>query len=489
MEEFFLSFSNTVSLERSDEGKVALRSRQLNLDLSKFSPGLLAAIELLSTGTTENAMADRLTEIEGSNTLPHLYYYLTQMTQLGLICHTIRADDRPLATLIPLATPYNLQLAESPPTGQYRLSRFACCHSGNQQLIWESPLFPGQIQLGGWHGAALLNQLSQTQSVRDLQAQIPGLSLETIQLFINLLLGAKILGEVQKDNSLPEDDNDTLAQWEFHDLLFHSRSRAGRHGNPLGKSYRFLDKIDPLPAVKPKVSDDIIELYKPDIPALIQQDKSFTRILEQRQSLRAYDEVPISDRQLGEFLYRCARVRHIFSKDSRECSNRPYPGGGAAYELELYLTIQACQNIDPGLYHYCPQDHQLCRLPASDKHCAALLKSAGGATGQSITPQVLITLVSRFPRISWNYEAVAYSLTLKHVGVLYQTMYLVATAMDLAPCGIGAGNSDLFAIASGIDYYAETAVGEFILGSKPRSKQDSHRIAFDQLSWSERAVH
>jgi hypothetical protein len=45
-------------------------------------------------------------------------------------------------------------------------------------------------------------------------------------------------------------------------------------------------------------------------------------------------------------------------------------------------------------------------------------------------------------------------------------MYLAATAMGLAPCALGAGDSDLFARATGIDYYAETSVGEFLLGSR-----------------------
>jgi hypothetical protein len=46
-------------------------------------------------------------------------------------------------------------------------------------------------------------------------------------------------------------------------------------------------------------------------------------------------------------------------------------------------------------------------------------------------------------------------------------MYLVATAMRLAACALGGGDSDLFARASGLDYYEEGAVGEFILGSRP----------------------
>jgi hypothetical protein len=46
-----------------------------------------------------------------------------------------------------------------------------------------------------------------------------------------------------------------------------------------------------------------------------------------------------------------------------------------------------------------------------------------------------------------------------------QTMYLVATAMDLAPCAIGGGDSDLFAQAAGLNYLSEGSVGEFALGS------------------------
>jgi hypothetical protein len=62
---------------------------------------------------------------------------------------------------------------------------------------------------------------------------------------------------------------------------------------------------------------------------------------------------------------------------------------------------------------------------------------------------------------------IAYSLILKNVGVLYDTMYLAATAMGLAPCALGCSNADAFARAARTDYYAETSVGEFLLGSRP----------------------
>jgi hypothetical protein len=45
-------------------------------------------------------------------------------------------------------------------------------------------------------------------------------------------------------------------------------------------------------------------------------------------------------------------------------------------------------------------------------------------------------------------------------------MYLAATAMGLAPCAVGAGDSELFAQAAQTDYRVETSVGEFLLGSQ-----------------------
>ena len=59
-----------------------------------------------------------------------------------------------------------------------------------------------------------------------------------------------------------------------------------------------------------------------------------------------------------------------------------------------------------------------------------------------------------------------YALILKDVGVLYQTMYLVAEAMGLGACALGGGEADLFAAAAGVDDYAESSVGEFLIGSR-----------------------
>ena len=210
----------------------------------------------------------------------------------------------------------------------------------------------------------------------------------------------------------------------------------------------------------------MIELYKPNLETLKTTEASFTQVLETRKSIREYGDA-IAAQQLGEFLYRCARVKHYAQTEYGEFAHRPYPSGGALYELELYPIVNRCEGIAKGLYHYQPLVHQLCRIADRTETIEALLDDARRSMGQQEPPQVLIIIAARFQRLAWKYELIAYALMLKHVGVLYQTMYLVATAMKLAPCGLGSGNSDLFAKAAGCNYYAETSIGEFALGTQP----------------------
>jgi oxazoline/thiazoline dehydrogenase len=85
----------------------------------------------------------------------------------------------------------------------------------------------------------------------------------------------------------------------------------------------------------------------------------------------------------------------------------------------------------------------------------------------------VLIVTARFGRVMWKYHAIGYSLVLKHVGVLYQTIYLVATAMGLAVCGLGGGDAGDFATASGLPYHAEGSVGELVIGTPAREAGDN----------------
>jgi SagB-type dehydrogenase family enzyme len=94
----------------------------------------------------------------------------------------------------------------------------------------------------------------------------------------------------------------------------------------------------------------------------------------------------------------------------------------------------------------------------------AQLSAASFGMDAPAPPQILITIAARFNRIAWKYSAIAYSLILKDVGVLLQTLYLGATDLGLGGCAIGTSNIDLFARMTGQPFHTEGPVGQFALG-------------------------
>jgi SagB-type dehydrogenase family enzyme len=347
-----------------------------------------------------------------------------------------------------------------------RLSKFALLRTLDNELVLESPLVMHRMTLVDPAAAAVVARLGGEGTMADLADVLPA---DAVAELVGHLVGVGFVEQLTADG-FPSDTEDVLRQWDFHDLLSHSRARSGRFDQPFGGIFPYTGEIEPRPAVKPVPDGPAIALHRPELDDVLATDPSLTAVLEGRTSVRKYAEKPLTARQIGEWLYRTARVRAIYGplpSAPYEASNRPYPCGGAAYELELYLTVQRCDGIDPGIYYYDPVGHRLVLVNKSVEDRRALLHTASVATALQADPDVLVTMTSRFQRLSWKYRAIAYSVSLKHAGVLYQTMYLVATAMGLAPCGLGSGDADLAARAFGLDYLSESSIGDFILGSRP----------------------
>jgi len=112
-----------------------------------------------------------------------------------------------------------------------------------------------------------------------------------------------------------------------------------------------------------------------------------------------------------------------------EYAARPYPSGGSAYALELYLAVANCEGLARGFYHYDADRHALVPIAARTHELDAMLTSAEFAMDAPAPPQILITIAARFRPVAWKYSSIAYALVLKDVGVLIQTFYLMATDM------------------------------------------------------------
>lgn len=427
--------------------------------LSKLTAGGMTADQLCQSVIHEDAGTD----------LARLYYVIASFEKKNFICYTLALGGKNLVTLELISPTFVMEQASV--DVQYRLSRFACLRRLADSTLLESPLGHARLWVHESLVGAAIALLAMPHSAMELARRLPELDVAHAGALLSLLCSSGAAFACTDDGDIAEDNNAALQQWEFHDLFYHSRSRAGRHEYPLEGNFRFLDSLPALPAVKPAMSERRIALYKPDMAALALGDVPFSRVSESRRSIRSQAEQAISAVQLGEFLYRSARIKVVNPVAPAhgahyESSMRLCPSGGAMHGLELYLTISRCDGIVPGFYHYDPQDHLLEHLSDLGALHQTLLADGCGAAGLQAQPDVLITLAARFGRTSWKYQSIAYSLILKDTGALYQQMYLVATAMNLTPCGLGGGNSDLFAKAAGLDYYAETSVGEFLLSGK-----------------------
>jgi SagB-type dehydrogenase family enzyme len=230
----------------------------------------------------------------------------------------------------------------------------------------------------------------------------------------------------------------------------------------------------PLPAVRPAWPGKAIGLGSADlIGAVTPPPSPFATLLDARHSIRDFDDGhPITLSELATLLQTTARVRAKWTAPSDmgeegpevSYASRPYPSGGAAYELELYLAVNQCEGLARGFYHYDAERHALTPIEVRPEDLDAQLSDAEFAIGASGAPQVLIVIAARFGRVSWKYSSVAYSLILKDVGVLTQTLYLAATDMGLGGCAIGTNNIDRFARMTGLEFSTEGPVGLFALG-------------------------
>jgi SagB-type dehydrogenase family enzyme len=473
----FLSLREGVSLASGADGDLVLQGPDAKVPFKHVPPGLRAALEIL---TNAGARGDRLIEtvlrVDGPSGLPRLYYYLHRLTQHGIVLQSAELDGKRLATLTSISRLCALADCAGARDRRYALSRFSYMHRQNGEMVLESPLSHARLTLHDWRAAALVHVLAQPCYLADICGQVPGLSDDAASQLLTMLFSAAMAQEVDDNQVLAEDAHDALQVWEFHDLLFHARSREGRHDYPVGGTYRFVGRIEPPPALRAVPASDVVELYRPDLDRLRREDPPFAHVQGMRRSFREYGNLPIGAQQLGEFLYRVGRVKEHFKQEVltpepviMDFAPRPYPGGGRLYELELYIVVNACTDLEPGLYYYNALTHRLEKISGKTPEVELLLEGAAEATAIPVENlQVLLIIAARFQRVAWKYSSMAYAAILKNVGVLYQTMYLAATAMGLAPCGIGCGNSDLFHRAAGTEYYTETSVGEFLLGSKRR---------------------
>ncbi len=170
---------------------------------------------------------------------------------------------------------------------------------------------------------------------------------------------------------------------------------------------------------------------KIDLPApKTEGSTSLEKVLQNRRSVREYRNKPLALKDISQLLWAAQGIT------DRQTGKRTAPSAGALYPLEIYLTVQNCKNLSPGIYHYLPREHE---IELTSKRTVNK-RLAQGALGQMFIARAAINLI-----ITADYSVTTSKYTKKGITYLHmeaghaaQNVYLQAESLNLGTVSVGA---------------------------------------------------
>jgi putative peptide maturation dehydrogenase len=137
------------------------------------------------------------------------------------------------------------------------------------------------------------------------------------------------------------------------------------------------------------------------------------------------------------------------------------PSGGALHPTEVYVLARNVEGVEPGLYHYGAERHELELLVrlTPDEGGSLAIELASGQPFVGDAP-ALFLLTTRFYRSFWKYRRHrrAYAVLLMDAAHLAQTFYLVCTELGLGAFVTAAVNGANIEEQLGLDPFTEGAL-------------------------------
>jgi SagB-type dehydrogenase family enzyme len=193
----------------------------------------------------------------------------------------------------------------------------------------------------------------------------------------------------------------------------------------------------------------------PKVPLSVPQTEDGVPIwdvLKQRRSVRRYQDAPLQETALSQLLWASQGI----TKVRQGYGFRTAPSAGALYPVETYLVIHAVEGIEPGIYHYGAENHELDQLKTGDFRAPV----ARVALDQGFAAQANVVFVwtGIFERSKWKYKQRAYRYVYLDAGHLAQNLALAAVALGLGTCQIAALYDDEANDLLGVDGITESTI-------------------------------
>ena len=157
---------------------------------------------------------------------------------------------------------------------------------------------------------------------------------------------------------------------------------------------------------------------------------SVEEAIKERESQRSFLDRPLSLFQVSQILWAAQGITEegVFK--------RAAPSAGALYPLEIYLVVGNVEGLEPGVYHYHPQDHMVSfRLKGNYQDPLARACLSQGFVAAS---PLSIVIAAEYERTTIKYGQRGIRYVLMEVGHTGENICLQAVTLGLATCPVGA---------------------------------------------------
>jgi SagB-type dehydrogenase family enzyme len=218
-------------------------------------------------------------------------------------------------------------------------------------------------------------------------------------------------------------------------------------------------------STKPSVYKKYPEALKIDLPTpVVQGGPGLWEVLRTRRSVRAYTREPLSLEDLSQVLWATQGI----TASVGDHKLRTAPSAGALYPIESYLLVNRIDGLEPGLYHYDVETHQLDILKLGDFS----REVKAGALDQQIAARASVVFIwsAIFQRSKWKYLQRAYRYIFLDAAHIAQNLALAAEGLGLGSCQIGALYDDYLNELLGFDIKEESVIYMSSIGRPSRTE-------------------
>jgi len=198
---------------------------------------------------------------------------------------------------------------------------------------------------------------------------------------------------------------------------------------------------EPFPQYLVQPDPSLPQVQFPDPTLFTPPQNNFEQLVLDRRSHRRYDtDAILSLAELGYLLRMTQGLRD--GSQTKKLTRRYVPSAGSRHPFETYLTVQRVEGLEPGIYHYLPEQHALEMWKFGTEAVQAAHSSTYNQK-QVLNSAVTFFWIAEVYRTSWRYGMRAYRYIYLDAGHVCQNLYLAAESIGYGVCAIAAFDDEL----------------------------------------------